>query len=409
MVSRSSGVEIVIVGDEVVAGRVVDTNSVVIARELAKIGIETKQVVRVRDDEAAIKRAVAGALVNSRLIFVCGGLGPTPDDKTLQAVAELIDRKLALHQESLKRIDRFFEGKGIKTPKLAQRQALIIERATVFENPVGMVPGTVVEHQGSTLILLPGVPEELKAILEGGVIPYLKERFSAERLTVALIRTFGLIESKIAPRVNRIVGCYHGVRVGYYPSVQGLDLLISGMDKKAVEACAAKLKELLGERVYADEDKSLEVVVGEILRKRQLTLSTAESCTGGLVGDILTNVPGSSDYYLGGVVAYSNQTKMAVLGVKEKTLQSYGAVSSQTVKEMAKGVCRVIGSDCGIAISGIAGPGGGTKDKPVGLVYIGVAFKGRVKVERHIFAGNRRVIKERSAYTALDLLRRVLM
>ncbi len=409
MVSRSSGAEIVIVGDEVVAGRVVDTNSAVIARELAKIGIDTQRVVRVGDNEEAIKRAVAGALVNSRLVFVGGGLGPTPDDRTLQAVAELIDRKLIVHQESLKRIDRFFRRRGIRTPELAKRQALIVEGATVFENLVGMVPGTVVEHQGSTLILFPGVPEELKAILEAGVVSYLKERFSAERTNVALIRTFGLIESKIAPRVNRLVGCYHGVKIGYYPSVQGLDLLISGGDKKAVEACAAELKELFGERVYADEDKSLEVVVGEILRKKQLTLSTAESCTGGLIGDILTNVPGSSDYYLGGVVAYSNQTKMAVLGVKEKTLQRYGAVSHQTVKEMATGVCRVIGSDCGIAVSGIAGPSGGTKEKPVGLVYIGVAYKGRVKVERHIFSGNRRVVKERSAYSALDLLRRVLL
>lgn len=409
MVSRSSGAEIVIVGDEVVAGRVVDTNSAVIARELAKIGIDTQRVVRVGDNEEAIKRAVAGALVNSRLVIVGGGLGPTPDDRTLQAVAELIDRKLTVHQESLKRIDRFFRRRGIRIPELAKRQALIIEGATVFENPVGMVPGTVVEHQGSTLILLPGVPGELKSILEGWVVSYLKERFSAARLSVALIRTFGLIESRIAPRVNRLVCHYPGVKIGYYPSVQGLDLLISGRDKKAVEACAANLKELFGERVYADEDKSLEVVVGEILRKRRLTLSTAESCTGGLIGDILTNVPGSSDYYLGGVVAYSNQTKMAVLGIKEKSLQRYGAVSSQTVKEMATGVCRVIGSDCGIAVSGIAGPGGGTKEKPVGLVYIGVAYKGRVRVERHIFSGNRRVVKERSAYSALDLLRRVLL
>lgn len=409
MAERTSGAEIVVVGDEVVAGRVVDTNSAVIARQLAKIGIETQKVVRVRDDEEAIKKAVAGALVCSRLIFVCGGLGPTPDDKTLPAVAELIDRGLTVHQESLERIDRFLSRRGIKTPELAKRQAFIIEGATVFENPAGMVPGMVVEHQNSTLVLLPGVPEELVGILEGGVISYLKGRFLGQRLMVALIRTAGLIESQIAPRVNRLVGHYQGVKVGYYPSVQGLDLLISGRDKKAVTACAGKLKELFGARVYADEDKNLEVVVGEILNSRRLTLSTAESCTGGLIGDLLTNVPGSSDYYLGGVVAYANATKMRVLGVKENTLKSYGAVSSQTVKEMVTGVCRVIGSDCGIAVSGIAGPGGGTKDKPVGLVYIGVAFKGKIKVERHIFSGNRRVIKERAAYTALDLLRRVLL
>jgi len=409
MVKGTSGAEIVIVGDEVVSGQVVDTNSAFIARSLKGIGLETHRVVRVRDDESEIKRAVASALVSSRLVFVCGGLGVTPDDRTLNAVSELLERKLIVHKPSLDRIKTFFERQGYRIQELAKRHALVPAGARVFENPVGMVPGMVVEHQNSTICLLPGVPQELSAILEQGIIPYLKQRFGSERKYSAVLRTFGLIESRSAPRVTGIVREYPGVSVGYYPSVAGLDIILSGEDEAAVNRCADKLTEVFGERVYALKDKGLAEVVGEMLRKAHLTLGTAESCTGGLVGDIITGVKGSSDYYLGGVIAYSNRTKMNVLGVREKTLARYGAVSSQTVKEMAKGVCAVIGTDCGIAVSGIAGPGGGTKEKPVGLVYIGVNFREKLWVEKHLFSGTRRVIKERSAYSALDLLRRVLL
>ncbi|MGQ9707843.1 MAG: competence/damage-inducible protein A [bacterium] len=401
--------EILIIGDEVVSGMVADTNSAVIARHLAGIGIETQRVVRVRDEDEAIKKVVAGALVASRLIFICGGLGPTPDDRTLNSVAELIERKLVVHQPSLERINRFFSRRGLKTPEPAKRQALIIEGAKVFENPAGMVPGTIVEHQGSTIVLLPGVPQEMEALLTGAILPHLKRRFSVTNVFEHQFRTFGLIESKIAPQILRRARRHQDVTVGFYPGVSGVDIILRGPDARELKSCAVEIRRFLRDAIYTEGNRSLAEVLGELLRGMGLTIATAESCTGGLIGDLLTNVPGSSDYYLGGVVAYSNRTKMQVLGVNERTLKSYGAVSSQTVKEMATGVCRVIGSDCGIAVSGIAGPAGGTKDKPVGLVYIAVTLDSRVKVEKHRFAGTRRVIKERSAYSALDLLRRVLL
>ncbi len=401
--------EIVIIGDELVSGKVVDTNSAVIARSLQKIGVEIKRVVRVGDNELEIKRAVAGALVSSRLVFICGGLGPTPDDKTLYAICELLERKPVIHQPTLRRIKDLLDRWGLKMPVTAERQALVPEGAIVFANSEGMVPGMVIEHQGVKICLLPGVPQELSVLLEKSIIPFLKERFASEAGYSAVIRTFGLIESKIVPQVNRVLRRFPGVNVGYYPAVSGLDLMITGRDGKMVMGCADTLVELFGTRVYARNGNGLPEVVGEILRESKLTVATAESCTGGLIGDLLTNVPGSSGYYLGGVVAYSNRAKMNLLGVKEKTIDRYGAVSSQTVKEMADGVCRVMGADCGIAVSGIAGPSGGTEKKPVGLVYIGVVYQGDSRVERWLFSGTRRLIKERSAYSALDLLRRVLL
>ncbi len=403
------GCEIIVVGDEVLAGRVVDTNSALIAQRLEQIGEQVSRVVRVGDDREAIKRALAGSLVISRLIFVVGGLGPTSDDKTLNAVCELLERKVLIHQPTLKRIKAFFANKGQPMPELAKKQAYVPEGAVVFKNPLGMVPGMVLEHQGSTVVLLPGVPQEIEGLLDKGVIEHLKARFARARVYYSILKTFGVIESRIAPGVTRTVKKYPGVSVGFYPSVSGVDLLFSGRDERMVKECASDVAGFLKDKVYAQDDKSLAEVAGEILRGKRLTLATAESCTGGLIGDLLTNVAGSSEYYLGGVVAYSNEMKMSVLGVRPETLRRFGAVSRQTVKEMVLGVCRVIGADIGIAVSGIAGPGGGTKEKPVGLVYIGVGFKNKVKIERKIFSGTRRIIKERSAYSALDLLRRVLI
>ncbi len=400
--------EIVIVGDEILSGRVVDTNSALVARLLSKIGIGVQRVVRVGDDERAIGLAVAAALVSSRLVLVIGGLGPTPDDRTLAAVCRVLDRKIVQHQPTLARIQAVFRQRGMKMPALAARQALVPEGAEVFPNPVGMVPGMVIEHQGSLVVLLPGVPQELEALLQGGLLAYLQKRAGGPVVYQRLVRTFGLVESKIAPRIMRFSGMFPGVAVGFYPRVSGLDILFTGEERTQVERVVKAVVAMLGSAAYAIEDKELAEVVGELLRQKGLTIATAESCTGGLVGDLLTNVPGSSDYYQGGVVAYRNSVKMKLLGVREKTLIRYGAVSRQTVEEMARGVCRLLGTDVGIAVSGIAGPGGATEKKPVGLVYIGVALQGKVQVERYRFSGSRRLVKERSAWTALDLCRRVL-
>ncbi|MEO0052814.1 MAG: nicotinamide-nucleotide amidohydrolase family protein, partial [candidate division WOR-3 bacterium] len=224
----------------------------------------------------------------------------------------------------------------------------------------------------------------------------------------ALVRTFGLIESQLAPKLEKNLKKFFRVQIGYYPSVSGLDLVFSGPDEFSVKNCASFAAKLLGDNVYALSDKSLVQIVGELLRKNRLTVATAESCTGGLVGDLITSVPGSSDYFRGGIIAYANDIKVNLLGVSKLTLERYGAVSQETVNEMLKGVIRITGADCAVAVSGIAGPGGGTKSKPVGWVYIGVLAGKKKRVLRCIFSGTRSLIKQRAAWTAIDQLRRIL-
>jgi len=445
---------IVIVGDEVLAGAVIDTNSATIGRSLADIGLVSQEIVKVGDDEAAIQAALSRALeqavcpqprslgaarpsrrcgvhrhrrgrralfplVAARapvtllgqttdLVIVAGGMGPTPDDRTLAAVSELLGLRLVVHRPTLSRIQRAFRKRGLRMPALAARQALVPEGAKLLTNPIGMVPGMIVTHQGSTIVLLPGVPAEMAAVLTTGVIPYLRKRFGTRPPAMLRLRTVGVPESRIVERTASLFRRHPGLSPAFYPSTIGVDVVVRGGSRSEVTKCASELGRILGAAVYAVGDKEIAEIVGEALRRKRLTLATAESCTGGLVGDMLTNVPGSSDYYRGGVVAYANEAKLRTCGVRHQTLRRFGAVSGPTVREMAQGVCRLLGADVGIAVSGIAGPTGATKGKPVGLVFIAVAAGKNVRVERHRFSGNRRMVKERSAMAALNLCRKVL-
>ncbi len=403
--------ELIVVGDELLRGSVVDTNSAFIARRLAELGITVKRVVRVGDEEKDIRLALAESLIRVRLILITGGLGPTDDDRTLAAVCGLINRSMSVNSTVRTRIQRIFEKKKIKMPRLAERQAYIPQGAKVFLNPIGMVPGMAIEHQGSIIILLPGVPQEMKVLLDNGIIDYLKNNkiVTYQKIHTALVRTSGLIESQWAPRLEKKLKKFPCVRIGYYPSVSGLDLVFSGPDEFNVKRCVSLAVELLGDNVYAVAEKSLAEIVGDLLRKNRFTVATAESCTGGLVGDLITSVPGSSDYFLGGVIAYANDIKENLLGVSKTTLERHGAVSRETVNEMLKGTVRITGADCAVAVSGIAGPGGGTKAKPVGLVYIGVLAGKKQRIQQYMFSGTRELIKQRAAWTAIDQLRRVLI
>jgi len=401
--------ELIAVGNELLTGRIVDTDSALIARRLAQIGIRVNRVVSVGDEVEFIQQALAESLVRSRLIFITGGLGPTSDDRTREAVAGLLNRQLVKDKDTLNKIQRLFQKRGTLMPKLAEKQAVIPANALIFENPVGMVPGMALEHQGSLIILLPGVPQELEALLDGAIVGFLKKRFSTEVFHQALIRTFSLVESQIAPKIERCLKDFSDVRVGYYPSVAGLDLIFTGPDQNSLKRCVQTVVRLLGRNVYTLEEKNLAEVVGELLRRQGLTVATAESCTGGLVGDLITGIPGSSDYYLGGVIAYANEVKQNLLGVSSVTLKKYGAVSSQTVGEMLRGVINITSADCAVAISGIAGPGGGTRMKPVGLVYIGTQVRKRIFIQKQLFSGTRELIKERAAWSALNQLRQLLI
>ncbi len=401
-------VELVVVGDELLSGQVVDTNSAFVSDCLAGLGLTPARVVEVPDDPDAIRQEVGQAVSRSSLVFVLGGMGPTPDDKTLEAVAGLCGRALVEHKETLRRIAAGFRRRGQKMPRLARRQALVPFGAGLFDNPAGMVPGMAIEHEGTVVILLPGVPVELKAIMTRGVEPFLKDRFPLRVPPRVRVRTFGIPEATIAGRTKRILKSFPDARIAFYPRTTGVDLVLHAAGRRKLVGLQQEIVRLLGDAVYEVGERSMAEVLGGLLRRQRLTVATAESCTGGLIGDQITNVPGSSDYFTGGVTAYSNRVKTDVLGVKASTLERYGAVSAPTVRAMANGVCRVLAADVGIAVSGIAGPGGATPGKPVGLAYVAVAFRGRVKAERHRFAGSRRMVKERAATAAMDLCRRVL-
>jgi len=402
-------VELVVVGDELLAGRIADTNSMFVSGRLAVLGLTPSRVVQVGDDGAAIQREVGLAASRSELVLVMGGLGPTPDDRTLEAVAGLVGRDLVERRSLLRKVEARFCGRGMKMPKLARRQALVPTGAKLFSNPVGMVPGMALEFQSSLIVMLPGVPTELRAIVEGGLEEFLRERFRLRPAATARIRTFGLPEATIASRARRLLNEHPAVAPAFYPSTSGVDVVLQSRSRTGLRPVRDSLVRMLGDAVYEVGDWGMEQVLGELLSGRRLVAATAESCTGGRIGDRLTSVPGSSEYFAGGVVVYSNQVKANLLGVRLETLKRHGAVSAQTVREMSRNVRRLFGCDVGIAVSGIAGPGGATRDKPVGLVYVAVTTAGKVRTRRHLFSGSRTMVKERAAMAAMDLCRLVLL
>ncbi len=401
-------VELVVVGDELLCGRIADTNSVFVSRRLAGLGLTPSRVVQVPDDGAVIEREIGLAGSRSGLVLVMGGLGPTPDDRTLEAVAGLVGTDLVEQRSIMRRVEARFCGQGMKMPKLARRQALVPKGAKLFDNPVGMVPGMALEFQGSLIVLLPGVPAELEAIVDSGLEEFLRKRFRLRPAASVRIRTFGLPEAVIASRAHRLLTEHRAVSPAFYPSMSGVDVVLRARRRSDLSPVREGLVRMLGHSVYEVGDRGMEQVLADLVRRHRLVLATAESCTGGRIADRLTSVPGSSDYFAGGIVAYSNEVKVKQLGVKPETLERHGAVSAQTVREMSRNVRRLFGCDVGVAVSGIAGPGGATKDKPVGLVYVAAATRSKQHTRRHLFSGPRSMVKERAAMAAMDLCRLVL-
>jgi nicotinamide-nucleotide amidase len=401
-------VELLVVGDELLSGRTVDSNSAWLGRQLATVGLTPARVIRIGDDELAIRAELAQASGRARVVFVLGGLGPTPDDRTAAAVAAFCGRRLVTDRRVLTSVRARFGRIGTAMPAVAARQALVIDGARLIHNPVGMVPGMIVGQESAKLVLLPGVPQELMALYEVGVRQWLVSEFRLAVPHERVIRTIGVAESRICQRATSLLRRHVAVEPSFYPSTGGVDVVLRSASGREVDRCVRGFECLLGRHVYSTAGESLAEVVGRSLVASGMSVATAESCTGGLVSDRLTDVPGSSSFFLGGVIGYSSAVKMSVLGVSERTLREHGAVSSLVVRQMAGGARRRLGSDVSIAVSGVAGPGGATAQKPVGLVYLAVDCRGRARVERWLFAGNRRMVKERAAAAALDLCRRVL-
>lgn len=402
--------EIITIGDELLIGQVVDTNSAWMGRELNKIGIEVTRIVSVRDRSDEITNAVDEAMKRANIVLVTGGLGPTKDDITKITLCNYFHTELVFDPKVFENIKRVLSGR-IPMNKLNQSQAMVPKDCTVINNRVGSASVSWFERDGKVLVSMPGVPQEMTTVMSEEILPRLQAKFSTD---VIIHRTFWVKnypESVLAEKLelweSNLPEC---LKLAYLPKLGIIRLRITGRgkDKKMVNDSlndsSMKLKQILGDDIFSEDDTPLEVLVGEQLKECNLSVSTAESCTGGSIAARLTSVPGSSNYFKGSVIAYSNEVKVNLLNVSQSTLDQFGAVSEQTVVEMVKGVMNTLKTDCAVATSGIAGPGGGTQDKPVGTVWIAAAYKNNISTMKQETNRGREMNVERAGNNALLLL-----
>jgi nicotinamide-nucleotide amidase len=407
--------EVVTIGSELLLGQVVDTNAAELGRALAAAGAEVVRHVSVADRPEAIRAAVAESLQRTGFVITTGGLGPTRDDMTKPLVAAIFGKPLKLDQTVLRSLEERFRRLGRTMPALNRTQAEVPEGATVLPNPRGTAPGLWVEDgAGRVVVMLPGVPSEMRGLLAEEVLPRISQRSGGSVVRSRTVRTTGIAESALAERVGAIEEDIAPLTLAYLPSVEGVDLRVTAWGMRAEEAerrlgsVAEQLRGRAGEHFYGEDHADLAGLVLDQLRGRQARLVVAESCTGGLLGGRITAVPGASDVFIGGVVAYDNVVKSGMLDVPPELLERHGAVSEQVVSAMAHGVQRQFAVDAALAITGIAGPGGGTADKPVGTVWMAARLGTESRALKRIFPGDRGEIRARAAQGALDLLRRLI-
>jgi nicotinamide-nucleotide amidase len=401
--------ELVIIGDELLAGAVRDANVAFLAGSLLSAGIKVSRVTFTSDDPAELKPVLSESFNRSSLVISCGGLGPTCDDVTRKAAAEIFDRELKTDGHLLEFLKERCARSGRELSLLSATQADVPERAELLTNPVGAAPGIILTDDARTLILLPGVPREMQAITESGLIPYLERNHASEPPHILLLRTAGTVEVEVVQRIGPVLAKFPGLKVSYLPERGVLDLRIEARSSRVKSSALLEFRQCLGDDLYAEGRKELSEVIGEMLLDRSETLAVAESCTGGMLAARIVDAPGSSAYFPGGVVSYSNQAKQDLLNVPGGLFNSHGAVSEEVAKAMAEGARNKFNSTYALSITGIAGPGGGSVEKPAGLAYVGLALPDSVAVRRFVFPGDRSAIRERSVMAALDMLRRRLL
>ena len=409
--------EVLTIGTELLLGYTVDTNAAELGRALAAAGAEITRRTTVADRPEAIRAGVVEALDRTGFVIATGGLGPTRDDMTKMVVAALLDKRLVLDERVLASIEARFQRMGRPMPAVNRTQAEIPEGATILPNPRGTAPGLWVEDaRGRIVVLLPGVPREMRGLLVEEVLPRIVARQGGSRRVVLsrTVRTTGVSESALAERVGPIEPEIAPLTLAYLPSVEGVDLRVTawGLEPKDADARLAaviqRLKAAVGEHGYGEDEADLAAVLLDALRQGRHRLAVAESCTGGMIGERITNIPGASDTFIGGVVAYADVIKTAALKVPLETLEAYGAVSEATVRAMAEGAQRLFSADCTIAVTGIAGPGGGTPEKPVGTVWLAARRHTTTRVLTRVLPGERDDVRRRAAQAGVDLLRRLL-
>jgi nicotinamide-nucleotide amidase len=407
--------EVVTIGTELVLGLTLDTNAADLGRALAAAGAEIARHVSVPDRPADIRAAVAEALDRSGFVIVTGGLGPTRDDMTKVEVAALFGKPLRLDEAVLKSLEARFRRLGRPMPAVNRTQAEVPEGAIVLPNPRGTAPGLWLEDsRGRVAVLLPGVPSEMRGLLVDEVLPRVAQRVGSRRVVLSrTLRTTGVPDSALAERIGAVEDDIAPLTLAYIPSVAGVDLRLTAWSLPPAEAeqrlaeHAAALRARLEDHCYGENEADLAAVVLDLLRGKRLAVG--ESCTGGLIAGRITAVPGASDVFVGGVVAYANGVKTDLLDVPAATLETHGAVSEEAVRAMAEGVQRRFAADAGVAVTGIAGPGGGTPEKPVGTVWLAVRLGSTTRAVKRVFPGDRGEIRGRAAQAALDLLRRLCL
>lgn len=405
--------EIICIGTEITQGSIVNTNASYLSKKLISVGIDLFYHTTVDDDNVRLYTVLKRAMRRSDIVITTGGLGPTVDDLTLEVIAQALQKKLVLNHLILKDIKQHFRRRHLDMPKENVRQALIPEGAKPLKNEVGTAPGLIAPYEKKVLIALPGVPCEMQPMVERDVIPYLAKNFSGNWVIVSRrIRTTGLAESQVNQKVKDILELKPPITVGIYVHTDSVDLNITVKAKskrgaeKLINSIERKVRLRLKEYIYGYDSQVLEEVVAKALNKKKKTIAVAESCTGGLISKRLTNISGSSKYFRLGVVAYSNKAKQSLLGVSAESLKKFGAVSEAVARELAANIQQLAKTELGLGVTGIAGPTGASKDKPLGLVYIALASPRKIQCQQFHFHGDRDAVRLRASQAALDMLRR---
>ncbi len=405
---------IITIGDELLIGQVVNTNASFIARHLNSAGIEVLRVVTVGDEGADILSATRESIASADIVILTGGLGPTHDDITKDVLCELFGTRLEVNEEARAGVSAFLAKRNVPWSGASEHQILFPRGATLIPNPNGTASGILFEQRGHICIALPGVPYEMEEMITGWVVPYLASRTGGKAVLHRTLRTTGIAESRLAERIGPVSAFLGSSKLAFLPSPGGVRLRISVVraDRESamreIDRIERWIRSRAAEYIYGMDDDELPAVIGSLLKASGFNIAIAESCTGGLVADAITDIPGSSEYFERGIIAYSNRSKTELLGVPPALIELHGAVSGEVAAAMADGIRARSGAEIGLSTTGIAGPTGGTREKPEGSVWIGYADRDGTFALRYFFGAGRRRVKERAVSAALDLLRRKL-
>ncbi len=406
---------IISIGDEILIGQVVNSNASFIAAKLNTIGIQVIKILTVGDDEEDILNAFNEHYHKADIILVTGGLGPTHDDITRTAVSKFFKTKLVKSYEARKYVEEFLEKRNRPWNDAAENQTLVPEGAKVIPNKYGTAAGEFFERDDRYFIVMPGVPYEMESMIEDFIIPFFKQKKTDRYIVHRTLMTTGIPESELASRLGNIGDFLRGAKLAFLPSPTGVRLRISALGSKR-EECEARIQEIEShirnkaeKFIYGVDDNSLEEVLGKILVEHNLKIAVAESCTGGMISHKLTNIPGSSRYFERGLIAYSNQSKIDILHIPKDMIEKSGAVSKDVAMAMAQGIRQIAGTDIGLSTTGIAGPAGGSPEKPVGLVWVGYSDTNETTAHKFNFGDGRLRVKERATQAAMDYVRRKIL